>query len=151
MQKYFAQCEEEQMEMRKLVEATMANHQNTKEARNRLQLMKQKIGRAAGVTMHGDCVWGCTTNWWLTHCAYSPTGGQRKSGTHGQSAGGGRELWYIPVLLCCLWCMYIYREDICSFQCFGLVVWFSIPGWSGDASQSRADPADSCHGECSHH
>lgn len=44
MRQYFAQQEEEQQEMRRLVEATMAGHQSTKEAKMKLQLMKQKIG-----------------------------------------------------------------------------------------------------------
>lgn len=44
MRAYFAQREEEQKELRRLVEGTMAGHQNTKEARLKLQTMKQKIG-----------------------------------------------------------------------------------------------------------
>ncbi len=44
MRQYFVQREEEQREMRRLVEETMAGHQNTKEAKAKLQLMKQKIG-----------------------------------------------------------------------------------------------------------
>ena len=44
MRQYFAQREEEQQEMRRLVEATMASHQSTKEAKKKLQAMKQKIG-----------------------------------------------------------------------------------------------------------
>lgn len=44
MKQYFAQREEEQREMRRLVEATMAGHQSTKESRQKLQVMKQKIG-----------------------------------------------------------------------------------------------------------
>ena len=44
MRQYFAQREEEQQEMRRLVEATMAGHQSTKEAKKKLQTMKQKIG-----------------------------------------------------------------------------------------------------------
>ena len=47
MRHYFAQREEEQREMRSLVEATMAGHQSTKESRQKLQLMKQKIGKCA--------------------------------------------------------------------------------------------------------
>ena len=44
MTEYFAKREEERKEMRRLVETVMAGHQNTQEAKTRLQLMKQKIG-----------------------------------------------------------------------------------------------------------
>ncbi len=44
MRGYFSQRAEEQVEMRRLVEATMAAHQSTREARDKLQAMKQKIG-----------------------------------------------------------------------------------------------------------
>lgn len=44
MKQYFAQREEEQQEMKRLVEATMAGRQSTKEAKQKLQVMKQKIG-----------------------------------------------------------------------------------------------------------
>ena len=44
MKQYFAQREEEKQEMRRLVEATMAGHQSTKEAKRKLQVMKHKIG-----------------------------------------------------------------------------------------------------------
>ena len=44
MRQYFVQREGEQRELRRLVEATMAGHQGTREARIRLQRMKQKIG-----------------------------------------------------------------------------------------------------------
>ncbi len=44
MRTYFAQRAEEQLEMRQLVEATMAGHQSTREARAKLQTMKQKMG-----------------------------------------------------------------------------------------------------------
>lgn len=47
MRQYFAQREEEQQEMRRLVEATMAAHQSTKEAKRKLQIMKQKIGKGS--------------------------------------------------------------------------------------------------------
>ena len=47
MRQYFAQREEEQQEMRRLVEATMAGHQSTKEAKRKLQIMKQKIGKGS--------------------------------------------------------------------------------------------------------
>lgn len=47
MRQYFAQREEEQQEMRRLVEATMAGHQSTKEAKRKLQTMKQKIGKGS--------------------------------------------------------------------------------------------------------
>ncbi|XP_064382456.1 cilia- and flagella-associated protein 99-like isoform X1 [Halichondria panicea] len=43
MRTYFAQRAEEQLEMRQLVEATMAGHQSTREARAKLQTMKQKM------------------------------------------------------------------------------------------------------------
>ena len=45
MQQYFAQKREEQLEMRRLVEATTAGQQNVREARNKLTAMKQKIGK----------------------------------------------------------------------------------------------------------
>lgn len=44
MNVYFSRREEEQKEMRQLVEDTMSGHQNTKEAKSKLQAMKQKIG-----------------------------------------------------------------------------------------------------------
>ena len=47
MRQYFAQREEEHQEMRRLVEATMAGHQSTKEAKRKLQIMKQKIGKGS--------------------------------------------------------------------------------------------------------
>jgi len=45
MREYFSQQEEEQREMRRLVEATMAGHQNTRDAKLKLQQMKHKIGK----------------------------------------------------------------------------------------------------------
>lgn len=51
MRQYFAQREEEHQEMRRLVEATMAGHQSTKEAKRKLQIMKQKIGKGSTVTL----------------------------------------------------------------------------------------------------
>ena len=47
MRQYFVQRKEEQQEMRRLVEATMAAHQSTKEAKRKLQIMKQKIGKGS--------------------------------------------------------------------------------------------------------
>lgn len=44
MQAYFAQREEQHSELRLLVEATMAGHHSTKEARAQLQAMKRNIG-----------------------------------------------------------------------------------------------------------
>ena len=44
MREYFSQREGEQQEMRRLVEATMAGHQNTRDAKLKLQQMKQEIG-----------------------------------------------------------------------------------------------------------
>lgn len=44
MQDYFAQREEERRELRRLVEATMAAHHSTREAKSQLQKMKRKIG-----------------------------------------------------------------------------------------------------------
>lgn len=55
MRQYFAQREEEQQEMRRLVEATMAGHQSTKEAKRKLQIMKQKIGSKGSSEI---LVWG---------------------------------------------------------------------------------------------
>ena len=49
MRAYFTQREEEQKELRRLVEDTMAGHQNTKEAKLKLQTMKQKIGECSRV------------------------------------------------------------------------------------------------------
>ena len=54
MRQYFAQREEEQQEMRRLVEATMVGHQSTKEAKRKLQIMKQKIGKGSSEIL----VWG---------------------------------------------------------------------------------------------
>ena len=51
MKQYFAQREEEQQEMRRLVEATMAGHQSTKESKRKLQVMKQKIGTGSSVKL----------------------------------------------------------------------------------------------------
>ena len=53
MRQYFAQRDEEQREMRRLVEATMAGHQNTREARKKLYIMKQKIGKYGCVLCQG--------------------------------------------------------------------------------------------------
>lgn len=44
MAQYFAQKQHVKMEMRRLVEATSAGHQNVREARAKLTEMKQKIG-----------------------------------------------------------------------------------------------------------
>lgn len=44
MKTYFSQRAEEQKELRQLVEDTMAGHKSTREARTKLQNMKQKIG-----------------------------------------------------------------------------------------------------------
>ena len=58
MKQYFAQREEEQLEMRRLVEATMAGHQSTKEAKRKLQIMKQKIGMGSSLhNIHCDVDW----------------------------------------------------------------------------------------------
>ena len=53
MHEYFVQREGEQRELRRLVEATMAGHQGTREARARLQKMKQKIGEIQQYTYFG--------------------------------------------------------------------------------------------------
>ena len=47
MQAYFAEREEQQRELRRLVEATVASHLGTKEARTQLQAMKKRIGEGA--------------------------------------------------------------------------------------------------------
>lgn len=49
MKEYFQRREDERKEMRKLVESTMQGHQNTKEAKVKLQKMKQKIGKLSKV------------------------------------------------------------------------------------------------------
>lgn len=45
MQKHFERKTQEGEEMRKLVEQTMMEHENTKEARKKLQEYKQKLGK----------------------------------------------------------------------------------------------------------
>ena len=45
MSEYFKRRENEKKEMRELVEQTMQGHQNTQEAKVKLQKMKQKIGK----------------------------------------------------------------------------------------------------------
>lgn len=45
MEHYFVQKMDEQVEMRRLVEATTAGQQNVKDARAKLTAMKQKIGK----------------------------------------------------------------------------------------------------------
>ena len=52
MREYFSQQEEEQREMRRLVEATMAGHQNTRDAKLKLQQMKHKIGKPTHVVRY---------------------------------------------------------------------------------------------------
>ena len=44
MRQYFSQRKEEQLQMRRLVEATMNGYKNTQDARDKLTNMKQKIG-----------------------------------------------------------------------------------------------------------
>ena len=51
MQEYFSQREGEQREMRQLVEATMAGHQNTRDAKQKLQQMKQTIGKLVQIVL----------------------------------------------------------------------------------------------------
>ena len=48
MRTYFAEREEQQRELRRLVEATMASHHSTREARSQLQTMKRSIGGWVG-------------------------------------------------------------------------------------------------------
>ena len=76
MRQYFAQREEEQVEMRRLVEATMASHQSTKEAKKKLQAMKQKIGTGSSYTLIFSFIF-------FTCC--SPTRFKRKSRTYEKS------------------------------------------------------------------
>ena len=45
MREYFKRREDKRKEMRRLVEATMQGHQNTKEAIIKLQQMKQRLGK----------------------------------------------------------------------------------------------------------
>ena len=56
MRQYFAQREEEKQEMRRLVEATMAGHQSTKEAKRKLQAMKHKIGTGSSALCELICI-----------------------------------------------------------------------------------------------
>ena len=44
MSQYLSGREEEQREIRRLVEATMSGHQQTREARQRLQALKRRMG-----------------------------------------------------------------------------------------------------------
>lgn len=44
MARYFEQCKEEQLEMRRLVEATTKGHQNTQLMREKLTAMKRRVG-----------------------------------------------------------------------------------------------------------
>ena len=60
MREYFSQQEEEQREMRRLVEATMAGHQNTRDAKLKLQQMKHKIGKPTHVVRYAHKHWSCT-------------------------------------------------------------------------------------------
>ena len=44
MVQYFAKCEDEKREMRRLVETIMQGHHSAREAKTKLQKMKRKIG-----------------------------------------------------------------------------------------------------------
>ena len=59
MREYFSRREVEQRVMRLLVEATMAGHQNTRDAKLKLQQMKQKIGELQQIVF-----------WWLAGSAW---------------------------------------------------------------------------------
>ena len=69
MQEYFSQREGEQREMRQLVEATMAGHQNTRDAKLKLQQMKQKIGELLQIVLQGvaGSAWLQDLFFWYTH------------------------------------------------------------------------------------
>ena len=69
MQEYFSQREGEQREMRRLVEATMAGHQNTRDAKLKLQQMKQKIGELLQIVLQGvaGSAWLQDLFFWYTH------------------------------------------------------------------------------------
>lgn len=64
MNHYFDHKRDEQLEMRRLVEATTAGQQNVKEARAKLTAMKQKIGWYKETGFRSTCVYWITIIIW---------------------------------------------------------------------------------------
>ena len=66
MVQYFAKCEDEKREMRRLVETIMQGHHSAREAKTKLQKMKRKIGMFVVYTcisvLFGILSCGCHVN-----------------------------------------------------------------------------------------